>query len=294
MAENPSFSSHLLDAQSDTWTTDPGRLQYTYLFRLLFHSFQCHIVYIQHLTSEVHPSSFCSLFVTDRFPSHFFKFVCTSYKLPSNWHISKPLRRNKRHEPRKKKKKLHSNRPFHTWWISGPSGIFSVPTCKNPYASPVCHIQLHQQPSWPTGISVSTHRYSAQFACWFLRNSGHWSICRLHTSPCNRSHDNPSIQSYACTVSVTKCTATHEAHKADSHYKDNHVPVKSRSHVLNCTTQAVSAPVMTSWHGAGAGAGRGPVFITLHRITSLSGGVPSTVRSSFWYTDTVDRVFSFF
>ena len=66
----------------------------------------------------------------------------------------------------------------------------------------------------------------------------------------------------------------HEPFKADSQYKDSHVPVKSRSHILNSATHVASAPVMTSMRSSGADAGSGPVFITLHCITSLPGGVP--------------------
>ena len=53
-------------------------------------------------------------------------------RIAQHFHISKPLWRNKGHEPLITRiKKLHSNRPFHTWLI------FSVRNCQNPYASSV-------------------------------------------------------------------------------------------------------------------------------------------------------------
>jgi hypothetical protein len=62
----------------------------------------------------------------------FFYFCLHVIRIAQHFHINKPLWRNKGHEPLSTRiKKLHSNRPFHMWWI------FSVRNCQNPYASSV-------------------------------------------------------------------------------------------------------------------------------------------------------------
>ena len=126
---------------------------------------------------------------------------------------------------------MHSNLPFHTWWISGPSGIFSVRNCQNPYASPVCHIQLHQQTSWPpAGISVSTYIvtvYSSPVDFDGTEGTAvHAGCTQVHG---NISLDHPLNVMPVQWVSVTTCTASHEELKTHSHYKDSHVTSQSKA-----------------------------------------------------------------